>query len=110
MSQLGGDDGQAIVTTPYGVTVDGSGVPYIADSGNCRVSAASNGVIATVAGTGPATAAGGGVGAIDRSCSSHVESNCLDVGGCDSFRRGRTEDGLEPAAWSFSVVGVSLSV
>ena len=50
-----GDGGQATAAdldSPSGVAVDGSGTVYIADSHNHRVRTVSNGVIATVAGTG----------------------------------------------------------
>ena len=52
-----GDDGLAInaqLNNPAGIAVDAAGSVYIADAGNNRIRRVSNGVIATVAGSGPA--------------------------------------------------------
>ena len=51
----GGDNGpatSALLNSPKGVAVDGSGNLYIADTGNYRVRSVSGGVIGTVAGNG----------------------------------------------------------
>jgi uncharacterized protein (TIGR03437 family) len=53
---FGGDNGAAAsaqLSSPCGVAVDFAGNLYIADTGNSRVRKVSNGVITTVAGTGP---------------------------------------------------------
>jgi uncharacterized protein (TIGR03437 family) len=57
-----GDNGPATsaqLSSPQGVAVDSAGNLYIADVGNNRVRKVSNGVITTVAGTGPAYPGGG---------------------------------------------------
>lgn len=51
----GGPATEALLKSPNGVAVDGTGPLYIADSGNCRVRKVSDGVITTVAGTGGVT-------------------------------------------------------
>ena len=60
----GGDGGEAILANlyfPYGVSVDTSGVVYIADTGNSRIRrVALDGKIATVAGTGANSFTGDG--------------------------------------------------
>lgn len=61
-------DGQpavnATLSSPSGVTIDGAGNLYIADSGNnaIRVIWAATGIITTIAGTGPGSVGGGGDG------------------------------------------------
>jgi sugar lactone lactonase YvrE len=61
-------DGQlavnATLATPSGVTIDGAGNLYIADTGNnaVRVIWAATGTITTIAGTGPESVGGGGDG------------------------------------------------
>ncbi|WP_456044113.1 NHL domain-containing protein [Streptomyces rubiginosohelvolus] len=57
----GGPAAKAQLNSPYGVTVDSTGVLYIADSGQHRVRRVeADGVISTVAGTGTAGSAGDG--------------------------------------------------
>jgi sugar lactone lactonase YvrE len=59
-ASLWGDGGPATgsqLNTPGGVSVDSSGNLYIADTGNQRVRMVSNGIINTVAGSGPITPA-----------------------------------------------------
>jgi hypothetical protein len=51
-----GDDGPAVsaqLSTPSGLAVDSSGSLWISDTGNQRIRKVSNGIITTIAGTGP---------------------------------------------------------
>jgi hypothetical protein len=64
-----GDGGSAIdaqLSTPTSVTVDSAGNLYISDYDNNRVRKVSNGIITTVAGSGPGGGFGGYSGAADR--------------------------------------------
>jgi uncharacterized protein (TIGR03437 family) len=58
---FGGDNGPAIsaqLSAPSGLAVDSSGALWISDTGNQRIRKVSNGIITTIAGTGPPTLQG----------------------------------------------------
>ncbi len=64
----GGDGGAASVAMlnqPYGLTIDGSGDLYIADTLNCRIRRVHSGIITTFAGNGSCTYGGDNGPAVD---------------------------------------------
>jgi sugar lactone lactonase YvrE len=80
---FGGDGGaaaSAILDSPSGLAVDGSGNLYIADSHNNRIREVVNGVIATIAGTG-ASGFGGDTGLATQALLSRPAALSVDANG-----------------------------